>query len=65
MRNLNTINIAISVETAAAIVKMMNSRLQEWYKGSRPYVSDKGAMTVTLAFASSRVYTLTYSEVQN
>jgi len=39
----------IFVETAAAMVKMIKSRLQEWYKGSRPNISDNGAMTVILA----------------
>ena len=36
------------VETAAAMVKMMKSRLHEWYSGNRPNISDKGAMTITL-----------------
>lgn len=42
-------NIPIFVETAAAIVKTMNNRLHEWYKGSRPNISDKGAITIKSA----------------
>lgn len=47
--NLNTMNMLIFFETAAAMVKIMKSKLQEWYKGSRPNISDKGAMTAMLA----------------
>ena len=47
MRNLNTMNMPMLVETAAAIVKMMKSKLHEWYMGRRPNISDKGAMTVS------------------
>jgi hypothetical protein len=46
-------NIPMFVETAAAIVKMMNNRLHEWYKGSRPNISDKGAITTMSASSSS------------
>jgi hypothetical protein len=51
IRNLNTMNVLIFVDIAAATVKMIKSRLQEWYKGRRPYISDKGAMTATSASA--------------
>jgi hypothetical protein len=33
------------VATAAAMVKMMNKKLQPWYNGNLPYISDSGAMT--------------------
>jgi hypothetical protein len=42
-------NIPISVETAAAIVKTMNKKLHEWYKGSLPNISDKGAITTKIS----------------
>jgi hypothetical protein len=32
--------------TAAAIVKTMKNKLQLWYSGSLPYISDKGAITI-------------------
>lgn len=49
MRKRNTMNMPMFDATAAAIVKMMNSRLQLWYNGSRPYISDSGAMTVEVS----------------
>lgn len=57
IRNLKTMNMLIFVERAAATVKTMKSRLQEWYKGRRPYISDIGAMTATLASAQLKAFT--------
>ena len=65
IRNLNTMNMLMFVDTAAATVKMIKSRLQEWYNGRRPYISDKGAMTSTSEIASLEVFTSTYSKVQS
>jgi len=45
MKNLNTMNWLMLVDTAAAMVKMINSKLQLWYIGNLPYISDNGAMT--------------------
>jgi hypothetical protein len=43
-------NMLIFDATAAAMVKIMNSRLQLWYSGNLPYISDSGAMTVEISF---------------
>jgi hypothetical protein len=42
--------------TAQAIVKMMKSTFDTWYTGTRPYISEKGAMTRGPA-AYPRMYT--------
>lgn len=65
IRNLNTTNMPMFVETAAAIVKTMNSTLQLWYKGRRPYISDRGAMTVELALVRFAFLMSTYTKVRN
>ena len=58
-------NMPMFVETAAAIVKMMNNRLHEWYKGSRPNISDKGAITIKSATSPSRNHESTYQAAQS
>jgi hypothetical protein len=45
MKNRKTMNWLMFVATAAAMVRIMNKKLQLWYSGSRPYISDNGAMT--------------------
>jgi hypothetical protein len=52
MRKRNTMNMPIFDATAAAIVNMMNNRLQIWYNGNRPYISDNGAMTIEVSHLS-------------
>jgi hypothetical protein len=44
-------NWLILVATAAAMAKTTNKKLQLWYSGSRPYISDNGAMTIDIRMA--------------
>jgi hypothetical protein len=44
-RNRNTISILRLLLTAQHIVNMKNKTLHAWYSGSRPYISDIGAIT--------------------
>lgn len=45
-KNRNTIKEFMSFATPQATVKMMKKTLQMWYRGRRPYISERGAITV-------------------